>query len=345
MIPLTGRPRHYEWGSRTALQNMLRMPVDGTPLAEMWYGDYGLKESDEGWLGGLPFLVKLIAADRPLSLQVHPDSYLADRRFSEGHLSYGDGSAKPEILVAVTEFKALCGLRPFATTVEFLRHVNVPALRVIASRLENWPKPPDVRELFSDILSTSRKDVKWIVEDVVRAFKGIDGVGWRHERETFLRIAELYPDDPGCIISLLLNLISLKPGEAVFLAAGQIHSYLSGVGVEIMGASDNVLRAGLTSKRVDVDELLNVMSFASVTDIEQFPPSAANFGAYDCPTDAFTVRRIESNGVASISVNRLTIAVSLADWEVVLLGVSRESEALPRGTHLLVSSPSTSKET
>lgn len=299
--------RDYAWGSRTALAGMQGRPVPATgPEAELWMGAYAtcsshVLPSGESLLarigrdpaaelgaevaarysGQLPFLLKVLAVERPLSLQAHPSLEQARAGFArqeEAGLpadaperSYRDEGHKPELLCALTPFDALCGFREVARTCALLDALAVPELEVVSAPLRDRGAD-GLQDAFSSLMDTEEHRRTDLVEAVASTCRraldcaGADGVGvaFAAELRWVLRLAEAYPGDPGVVAALLLNLIQLTPGEALFVPAGTLHAYLGGVGVEIMTSSDNVLRGGLTPKPIDVPELMRVLRFVEL---------------------------------------------------------------------------------
>jgi mannose-6-phosphate isomerase len=275
---LTNPIRAYAWGSREvigALQGRA-VPSDG-PEAELWIGahpaDSSMLDSAEGpvslldaiaadpqgTLGPaaaaefgprLPYLLKVLAADQPLSLQAHPNAGQALAGYTAGNVSYVDPYHKPELLVAVSEFVALCGFRDPKESADLLAALEVPALAPVVASLSAGA-PDGLRAAVHTLLTWPAGERPALVDAVVAA-GGSELPG---------RLAEQYPGDLGVVVALLLNHVTLMPGEAIWMPAGNLHAYLRGTGVEIMAGSDNVLRGGLTPKRVDVDELLRVLRF------------------------------------------------------------------------------------
>ncbi|EST38032.1 hypothetical protein N566_09660 [Streptomycetaceae bacterium MP113-05] len=311
MDRLQNTVRPYAWGSTTALPELLGEPASGEPQAELWIGahpgapsriDRGrgpvalsevIAADPEGELGTaavaahgprLPFLLKILAADRPLSLQVHPDLTQAATGFAEEeargvprdapHRNYRDDQHKPELLTALTPFEGLCGFRPAEETAGLLSALEVDGLEPYADILRAAPEEAALREVLTAVLSADREEIAGTVAQtaaaVHRLAQGPGGPGGPAGPETgryaadyaaYAGIADHYPGDPGLLAAMLLNHVRLQQGEALYLDAGVPHAYLSGLGVEIMANSDNVLRCGLTPKHVDVPELLRVVRF------------------------------------------------------------------------------------
>ena len=285
---LRGVIKHYPWGSRHVLAELLGRPAPSAqPEAELWLGahpngpslvqggerwapfDELIREDPEYWLGPevlarygprLPFLMKVLAVEQPLSLQVHPDAERAARVFAEdqhrppSERRYGDPYAKPELVCALTRFEALCGVRDEAEIRAWLA----------ASGLADWMPAglggaDAVRDFFARWLRLSARERAPLLAQLLSAARrraAEDPISRR-----VLALAEFWPDDPGLIAPVLLYEITLEPGEALFLPAGVLHCYLRGAAIEVMAASDNVVRAGLTNKPIHIEELLAVARF------------------------------------------------------------------------------------
>ncbi len=273
-VGITNTPRDYAWGSVTAIPALLGVAPTGAPQAELWLGTHAGSPSRligrEGSLadlvpGGLPFLLKVLAADEPLSLQAHPTAEQAAAGFARENAAgipldaperdYKDASHKPELIYALSDpFTALSGFRPVADTLAVLEPVAGDArLEPLVKRLVD---DDSIRDVFTWLISGG-DGVEDVLSAVVEAGEVVDGPSW----ETVRLLAEYHMGDPGIAISLLLHTVALRPGEVLYLPAGNIHAYLGGVGIELMSASDNVLRGGLTPKHVDVPELLEVLDF------------------------------------------------------------------------------------
>lgn len=252
MEPIDGVVQHYAWGDPSFIPATLGRDPDGRPWAELWLGTHPAGPSTlrdgrplAAMTGDLPYLLKLLAAAEPLSLQTHPDAEQARDGFARG--IYSDDRPKPELLRALTPFEALCGVRPLAATMALLDELGLGDTD-LARRLTTDGPAPVIRSVYDASLDLE------IRRTVVEAC-----AGRRHPTAVWIsRLADIHPHDPSVVVALLLNHVSLRPGEALRLDAGTVHAYLSGAGVELMGASDNVVRAGFTTKPVDVDELLRI---------------------------------------------------------------------------------------
>jgi mannose-6-phosphate isomerase len=289
MFPLHNPIRPYAWGSRTAIATLQGRPspADG-PEAELWIGAHpaapstlpgGASLADAiaadpvGLLGApvvdefgprLPYLLKVLAAAEPLSLQAHPDADQARAGFAAEEAAglilgsagrnYTDPHHKPELLVALDEFEALCGFAPPLRSAELLSSFEVGALAPVVAALRVPDERAALRGAVELLMCWSEGDRAELVASVTEAAR-------RAAHVVAADLGARYPDDVGVLVALLLNHIRLAPGEGIFMPAGNLHAYLRGLGVEVMAASDNVLRGGLTPKRVDVKELLSVLRF------------------------------------------------------------------------------------
>ena len=332
--------RAYAWGSRTAIATLLGRPVPAPhPEAELWIGAHptdpsvllgeperslltAVEQDPQGQLGRqcadrfgprLPFLLKVLAADEPLSMQAHPSAQLASAGFAREqasgipldapHRNYRDADHKPELVCALTEFHALAGFRSVATALELLDALCVPELAAYVELLAAQPDGDGLRALFTTWITLPQQALAELVPRLLGAcVEHIRARGpFGRECRTALQLAEPYPTDAGVMTSLLLNHVRLMPGEAIYLPPGNLHAYLHGTAVEIQANSDNVLRGGLTPKHVDVPELLRVLDFAD-GDIPVLcgEPGCAEDGAggpreivYRTPTPEFQLSRLD----------------------------------------------------
>jgi mannose-6-phosphate isomerase len=293
--------QHYAWGSHIAIAKLLGLPVPSPqPDAELWLGAHPkspshvlpshesltalIEREPERLLGRdvyreygarLPFLLKVLAAETPLSLQAHPTRAQAAAGFDAeeargvpldaAERNYKDRNHKPELLCALTPFSALCGFRSIPQSLELFRALRAPRLSAVCETLEQLPTEAGLSQVFSTLLQASperRRDLAQETLDRCTELAAWEGP-FQREFSWAVRVGVLYPGDIGLVTALLLNLIELAPGEAIFLPAGNLHAYLQGVGIEILANSDNVLRGGLTPKHVDTNELLRVLDFRS----------------------------------------------------------------------------------
>ena len=309
LLTLTNEPRDYAWGSTSLLAALEgREPSDG-PEAEVWFGDHPADPADVtggGTLdavtgGSLPYLLKLLAADRPLSIQVHPtrdqarDGFARESGMDAGdpRRNYRDANHKPELIVALSDrFEALAGLRPVSETLRMLAGFSdAPGVIELRDRLAAGGAEDALRDTIGWLLSGSAQDA---VDDVIGALGDAESGGFDEVLAAVRTIAARNPGDPGVVVALLMNFIVLHPGEAIFLSAGLLHAYVSGLGVEIMAASDNVLRGGLTPKHIDVRELLAIVD----TRPGEVPVQSATGAvtAYEIPVPDFALRLIRLDG-------------------------------------------------
>ncbi|MCX2934232.1 mannose-6-phosphate isomerase, class I [Mycobacterium sp. CVI_P3] len=299
---LRGATRTYAWGSRTAIAEFTGRPSPAPhPEAELWFGAHpgdpawletpdgeaslldAVRSDPDGQLGPavrgrfgdvLPFMVKVLAAEEPLSLQAHPsaeqavEGYVREDRLdvplNSPIRNYRDRNHKPELMVALSEFDALGGFRPAARSVELMRALAVSDLDPFIALLSGQPDADGLRALFTTWITAPQPDLDVLIPAVLDgavAYVRSGATEFADEAKTLLELGERYPGDAGVLAAMLLNRITLAPGEALFMPAGNLHSYIHGVGMEIMANSDNVLRGGLTPKHVDVPELLRVLDF------------------------------------------------------------------------------------
>ncbi|WP_338897928.1 mannose-6-phosphate isomerase, class I [Streptomyces sp. TG1A-60] len=320
MDRLDNTVRPYAWGSTTAIPQLLGVTPTGEPQAEMWMGAHPgapsrtgrgpltevIDEAPERELGSrtvarfgarLPFLLKLLAAGAPLSLQVHPDLEQAREGYEDeerrgvpvdaGHRNYKDANHKPELICALTEFDGLCGFRQPLQAADLLAALDVDSLKPYVDLLHAHPEEAALREVLAAVLGAEPEAMAQTVTEAAVACARLGGT-----YTPYADIAHHYPGDPGVIAAMLLNHVRLQPGEALFLGAGIPHAYLNGLGVEIMANSDNVLRCGLTPKHVDVPELLRIVRFEA-TDPGVLRPEASPDGeeVYETPIDEFRLSR------------------------------------------------------
>jgi mannose-6-phosphate isomerase len=388
--------RPYAWGSVTALPQFLGTDPTGQPAAELWMGAHpgapsrladaagtlaGLVAAEpERMLGRavarrfdktLPFMLKVLAVERPLSLQAHPDGAQAAAGYAEeeargvpldaAERNYKDPNHKPEQVCALTTFTGMCGFRPVLESAALLAELDAPSLNGYAERLV---AEGGLREVVTAVLTMPDAAIGELLADAVSAFERVaatDGP-WQDTAGWLAALAREYPHDRGVVIAMLMNLVNLEPGESMFLAAGVPHVYLSGTAVEAMASSDNVLRCGFTTKHVDVPELMRVLRVEQTPaavrlpepvepGVEKYPSGVADFALYrirpledgtDLPAGAprivlCTAGRLElrdADGTTHVALGRGGSAFVSADASVVANALADGSEAFVATTNL-----------
>lgn len=302
----------------------------------------------EGYGPRLPFLLKVLAAERPLSLQVHPHPHVARAGFRRENAegipldaptrNYKDDQHKPEMILALSPFEGLCGFRRPARTLALLDGLDGELVGRMREALRAAPNATGIRAAFEIALGARDVGCHRDIEATVASVRARIDEGRSTSRgdQTLLDLARFFPGDPGALVSLMLNRVSLAPGEAVFLAAGEVHAYLSGVGVEVMASSDNVLRAGFTSKRVDVAELLSCASYAPSP--PQRPVLRAEPGgltAYRAPVPEFSLLFGDVSGHALVAHDGPRVVLCL-EGSLTLTGPFGTLGTLDRGESVFV---------
>ena len=376
LAPLTNSPRDYAWGSTTLIAALEGRAPSGAPEAEVWFGDHpgspavvgdGRGLTLDAWLAAhgaqtgaperLPFLLKLLAAGSPLSIQVHPSRAEAiagaAREDAAGvpadaaHRNYKDDNHKPEVIVAVSDrFEALAGLRDPAATGRLLAALgDGPAIDALRARLRASDADAALRDTIAWLLSGAAHDT---VIAVTAALAEAESPEFADELTAVRGIAAAYPGDPGVVVALLMNHVSLARGEAVFVPAGVLHAYLSGLGVELMAASDNVLRGGLTPKHIDVDELMSIVDAHPdapprlaprevAEGVEVFAPGIPDFELWRATAAPGVVRRVPLHGPAIALAVSGDVTVTGARGDRVALVPGRAAFATPDERELVVS--------
>ena len=318
--------QNYAWGSLTAISDLLGVSnPTNIPQAELWMGAHPKAPSkvqyDGRWLSlidliekhpvdilgkavaqkfnnTLPYLFKVLAAASPLSIQAHPNSVQAREGFRRENSmkipldaprrNYRDDNHKPECICALTPFWALCGFREISTIVSYFNAVCPEGLKDELTALKLNPSSEGLKQFFSILLTFDADHRQSIIDEAVSNARKSEGQDAAYE--WIVKLSDSYPHDIGILSPILLNLLCLEPGQAIFLGAGQLHAYLDGVGIELMANSDNVLRGGLTPKHIDVSELLKVLQFdeRDVTFLE--PDKISNHErVYACPVKEFAL--------------------------------------------------------
>lgn len=349
----------YDWGSHSFIQDFLGIQQDGA-LAEAWYGAHPkapsqvgehnllelIKQDPEYWLGkaqlSMPYLLKILAAKRALSIQVHPNKLQAESGFAEENLkgmalddpkrNFRDDNHKPELMMALTEFYALCGFRKYTEIIDIFNSLGLDLLFFSFADFAALPNAESFTKLYLETLQ--HPDPSSVIDHLLKLY--INGE-YSNEIRWIKKLNTIYPGDPAIISPLLMNLVLLMPYEAIYLDAGIIHAYLEGSGIEIMASGDNVLRAGLTSKHIDIPKLCEIMTF------EPFMPeiqeadllSNALYGYHTAAKDFKLYYIIADAHVQNLDIKGIKI-VLCSDGEITLVSdnssltlISGESAVIP----------------
>jgi mannose-6-phosphate isomerase len=363
---LRNQIKHYEWGSPDLIPRLMGLPVDGSPWAEMWMGSHRsspslvkpddpsanvkaeialgefiardprryLGEKTARRFGALPFLFKLLAAEKPLSIQVHPNSEQARAGFERENKAgrpldapnrnYKDPNHKPEILCALTPFTGMCGFRGtdeirqlLAAFVEPSAPAQVRQIFALLIKTLEIAMQSSALQLFFEVLFSFSQAVRKELTDFI-LLSEIDNNEWRLARQ----FARLYPCDPAILAPFYLNVFQLEPGEAVFLPACIPHAYIHGFGVELMANSDNVLRAGLTGKHIDIQELMRVLDFNPSKPCIIKPSDHFSASYYPTPCEEFSLAMIRGAGDTNMELAENSPAIGIVtEGEVSIAGM------------------------
>lgn len=347
LIEISNTPRDYAWGSPTLIADLEGRTPTGAPEAEVWFGDHpgspalvhdGSDRSLDAWLASradvparLPYLLKLLAAGAPLSIQVHPSKEQAVDGFAReeaagvprdaGHRNYKDDNHKPEVIVALSDtFTALAGLRDLIATRRLVSALGEgDAVRALRERLDADDPAAALRAAIAWVLGEADAAA---VSQIVEAAASAVSEEFAAELALVRTLAAAYPADPGIVVALLMNLVELRRGEAIFVPAGVLHAYVAGLGVEIMAASDNVLRGGLTPKHIDVAELLALVDFRPA-DPPVLAPRADGDGAelFAPGIPDFALAHVRAGATGEVALSGVSIALAVAG-EAVVSGAS-----------------------
>jgi mannose-6-phosphate isomerase len=337
LYKLNNQVKHYDWGSPDLIPRLLGCVADGKPWAELWMGSHPgspsqvslasgevnlgelIARNPRRYLGNktterygeLPFLFKLLAAEKPLSIQAHPNLAQAREGFERENRaglvpdahnrSYRDSNHKPEIICALTPFTGMCGFRDPGQISQllglFLDRPSVPAIlregfAPLLQALKILDATSALREFLSALFGLPPEVRKALTEYIL-------SIG--DQNELMRSFARLYPGDPAVIAPLYLNVFHLEPGEAIFLDAGLLHAYVHGFGVELMANSDNVLRGGLTAKHIDIPELMKVLEFRPHEPLIIKPESETSCFIYPAPCEEFSLA-VMNGGKANAAI-------------------------------------------
>ena len=362
----------YDWGSKTALNELFGIAnPDNQPQAEIWMGahpgapstvlldgrntmtlDAFIESAPESILGEeiaakfsgkLPYLFKVLSAAAPLSIQVHPNKQQAEAGYKKDNQAglapdapnrnYRDDNHKPELMYALTPFRAMCGFRQPAEISKLFSQVRHPRIDGLLKTLQNQ----GLQGFWQQLLELAQTPLNEMIDQALILAEHNDHPAIQELK----RLNEFYPGDAGVFSPMILNLVNMRPGEAMYLNAGTPHAYLEGTGMEIMANSDNVLRGGLTSKHMDIAELMATINF-DVTDAEEFMVKPRQQGdQFDFPVPvpdfAFGIIPVENEAgvTASGSVEIIFCVEGSVDVEV-----ADESRTLTPGSACLITATS-----
>lgn len=375
----------YAWGSTTAIPQLLGVEnPDGTPQAELWMGahpsapsrierdgqettlDAAIAADPVGELGEvtaerfggrLPFLLKILAAQKALSIQLHPDRAQAEAGFvaedaraiprEARERVYVDDWPKPEVLCALTPFEVLAGLRPAVDAAEVIDRLGVAALGGLVKELRDTPERATVAHALATLLAWPQDERGALVADVVAAAARLAAEPGTFEAAYAAvgRMAEDHPGDIGLVCSLLMNHAVVLPGQALFMGAGGLHAYIRGTGIELMANSDNVIRAGLTPKHIDIPELVRVLDPEVEVPILTAREVAGGVGEnrveeFDTPVPEFYLRRLTVISEMHVPADGLPRILLCVDGAVTVTANDRTLE-LSRGRSCFLSASDT----
>ncbi len=373
--------QNYAWGSIDSMQQLFNYPnPKAQPQAELWMGahpngcstlaDNSLSLADAiqqqptamlgkvtyEQFGELPYLFKVLAADKPLSIQVHPSKAKAKLGFDRENQqniplnapnrNYKDPNHKPELVYALTEYHAMNGFRPLPEIIALFNEIRIDELSHEVSKLTQTPNADSLESLFSYLLRLEGAAKQNALNQLYTYFERTDLSEIATQALTYSKnFTQYYQDDVGLFAPLLLNIVVLQPGEAMFLYAETPHAYLKGTGLEIMANSDNVLRAGLTPKYIDIDELIANTCFDSQPSdkIKMSPLLQGSIQHYPIPVADFNFDIINIEQVQSHNVDSAEILFCLSGE--VKLSSGSQALVLTKGESLFISFDSNTYQT
>ncbi|MBN2652407.1 MAG: mannose-6-phosphate isomerase, class I [Spirochaetales bacterium] len=365
---LINESQNYAWGDTKFIPNLLgEKNKKNLPYAELWMGAHSklpskvvegeeampldqLIEADpEIFLGdevakkfhnSLPFLFKVLSAASPLSIQAHPNKKMAEEGFArENSLgipldapfrNYKDDNHKPEIICALTDFTAMKGFRVIDAIIENFNSTNIDELITIAKTLDSNNPEESLRLFFKSLFEIDNDIIEKICFELKRNSSKSLEFKW------VKKLLEFYPNDIGVLAPLYLNLVELKPNEALYLGAGELHAYLEGSGMELMANSDNVLRGGLTPKHIDLVQLNAVLEFCS-SEVNIIRPEQVGVESiFTTPSDEFLLTMIDVDGVVELPAQNSISIMICVDGEIEAKDFREIIFSVERGNSFLV---------
>jgi mannose-6-phosphate isomerase len=368
--------QNYAWGSETFIPQLTgESAPENVPQAELWMGAHPkapslvwhdgewvplpdlIREDPEGVLGKsaanrfsnkLPFLFKVLAAERPLSIQAHPNRDQARQGFAREnslevplnapHRNYKDDNHKPEIICALTPFWALIGFRAFEDIIVLTDRLGASSFRESVMDSRGQANHESLRRLFTGLLTMDADAQRRMVTEVAESCEKYAGADKAFEWTVKLNRA--YTGDIGVLSPLFMKIVRLEPGEAMYISSGQLHSYLEGAGIELMANSDNVLRGGLTPKNIDVPELLKILDFSSNERCLLNPERGTNDERlYRCPAEEFILSEISLNeGAVLVGPKERSVEIMICtEGEAKIIDLDRKEDlSLNKGTAIII---------
>ncbi|HBO36296.1 MAG: mannose-6-phosphate isomerase, class I [Sphaerochaeta sp.] len=382
IVQIQGHIKEYEWGNNSFIPALLSQAEDGKSKAELWFGthpsgDAKVVESDEPlsaflakdslhWFGQehvdcfgeqLPLLLKVLAIDRPLSIQVHPTKAQAEEGWAKEELfrahhskelwNYKDPNRKAEVIYALTPITAMCGFRPLKQIIPTLKLLIPNGYEKHFLYLDKEVEDPDtlLAKLFEDIYTMPPEELETLISEYIASLKQHEELPFATGDGAFLESKGIvlscygaYPKDPGLFCPFLLHVKHLHPGEALYLEPRTLHAYVLGNGIELMSASDNVLRGGLTNKKVDVKELMKILEIKG-KEVEKAPMLIGRSGRLHVltPTEEFHLMVLKS-GTYHINERRSIELLFVTEGQAVFQS-STETRTLQKGScHVVAAS-------
>lgn len=368
--------QHYAWGSKTFIPKLMGEPFPAEkPQAELWMGAHPkapslvlwdgdwisllewIRKDPEGILGEtvakefsneLPFLFKILAADKPLSVQAHPSREQAQEGFAREngikipldatHRNYKDENHKPEMICALTPFWLLNGFRKIDDLMALIERIGAPALKNKAIHLQGQSEAGGLKVFFTTLMTMDQGTQRQLVAEVVHHCDKLSTTG--PEFEWITKLNQKYPGDMGVLSPIFMNLVKLRPGEGFYTPPGRLHAYLEGAGMELMANSDNVLRGGLTGKTMDVPELLKILDFTH-SEVDILKPERLESGeeVYHTPAKEFllSVISVFKGSLFESSQRRSVEIITCLEGNARISDLSTgESLSLTKGTAIIV---------
>lgn len=347
-IKIQPKVQEYAWGNKTFIPSLLNIESDENPKAELWMGTHSgapatledgslfsaFLDSNPEFLGKkhldtygtyLPLLFKVLAIEKPLSIQCHPTVEIAKKGWAaeeqyrlenpKSLWNYKDDNRKAEVIYALSPLTAMCGFAAYNEAIANLKQMVPEGYKQYLSSVEMNQKLSDNEKLsfiFETLYRMDKVNLNVIIKELMENVKEPveKDENFLSKEEIIIRSYKEYPEDPGLFCPLILNVAHLKVGEALFLKPCILHAYVLGNGIELMSASDNVLRGGLTHKKMDVDELIKVMIVqGGKLELAKKHKDNYNREIVETPTDEFTLAVME-NDKFSVLTNSIEILLN-----------------------------------